>query len=185
MLHTTEKNARARGDLRPAGAPSRRGPPPGIKVAAHNRPEHGGRAAPGRGGGREPATADTSRHLCLERTQIRIWVLGRRTACAQRRSPIVPNRLYCLLRAPIAQWIRASASGAEGRGFESPWAHHRHRRLGPHGPGRFSLPTLCPCTSTVRAFLAALLGGFRPFSPCVSRQTRVLIAARFSTHFRI
>lgn len=32
---------------------------------------------------------------------------------------------YTLLRfAPIAQWIRAFASGAKGRGFESPWAHH-------------------------------------------------------------
>ena len=37
-----------------------------------------------------------------------------------------PTLRYTSIRtAPIAQRIRASASGAEGRGFEPPWAHQR------------------------------------------------------------
>ncbi len=35
------------------------------------------------------------------------------------------------LIAPIAQWIRAFASGAKGRGFETLWAHHFYMQWGP------------------------------------------------------
>ena len=45
-----------------------------------------------------------------------------------------PTLRYTSIRtAPIAQRIRASASGAEGRGFEPPWAHQKSTRPQPRG----------------------------------------------------
>ena len=45
-----------------------------------------------------------------------------------------PTLRYTSTRtAPIAQRIRASASGAEGRGFEPPWAHQKSTRPQPRG----------------------------------------------------
>jgi hypothetical protein len=51
-------------------------------------------------------------------------------------SPHSPQQISGLLDAPVAQWIRASASGAEGRRFESSQARFFSRKWAVSSAGR-------------------------------------------------